>query len=59
MANESAPENRGRIYKAVKVTMIQGDMPLLDKFKLAKEVGFAGVVLLAGWLSRRRADRAN
>ena len=29
----------GRIYKAVKVTMITGGQPLLEKFRMAKEVG--------------------
>ncbi len=37
----------GRIYKAVKVSMIRGDMPLLAKFRLAKEVGFEGISLFA------------
>ena len=36
-----------RIYKAVKVTMIQGDMSLLEKFKLSAEVGFDGISLFA------------
>lgn len=37
----------GRIYKAVKVTMISGKMPLLQKFQLAKDVGFEGISLFA------------
>ena len=37
----------GRIYKAVKVSMIRGEMPLLEKFKLSKEVGFDGISLFA------------
>ena len=37
----------GRIYKAVKVSMIRGDMPLLDKFKLSIDVGFDGISLFA------------
>lgn len=37
----------GRIYKAVKGTMIKGEMPLLEKFKLSKEAGFDGITLFA------------
>lgn len=37
----------GRIYKAVKVSMIQGDMPLVEKFRMSKEVGFDGISLFA------------
>jgi hexulose-6-phosphate isomerase len=37
----------GRIYKAVKVTMITGKMSLLEKFQLAKDVGFEGISLFA------------
>ncbi len=37
----------GRIYKAVKGSMIQGEMPLLEKFRLSKEVGFDGITLFA------------
>jgi len=40
-------EFAGRIYKAVKVSMITGEMPLLDKFRLAKDVGFEGISLFA------------
>lgn len=38
---------KGRIYKAVKVTMIRGDMPLLDRFKIAQDAGFDGISLFA------------
>lgn len=40
------PSDR-RIYNAVKVSMIKGDMPLIDKFRLSKEVGFEGISLFA------------
>jgi len=33
----------GRIKKAVKFQMIQGDLPVVDKFKLLKDIGFDGV----------------
>lgn len=47
-ANAQAPAPfAGRIYKAVKRSMITGDMPLLEKFKLSKEVGFDGITLFA------------
>jgi L-ribulose-5-phosphate 3-epimerase len=39
----SAGQFTGRIKKAVKYHMISGDMSVLDKFKLLKEVGFDGV----------------
>ena len=37
----------GRIYKAVKGSMIKGDMPLLDKFKMSVDAGFDGITLFA------------
>ena len=37
----------GRIYKAVKVSMIREKVPLLEMFKLSKEVGFDGISLFA------------
>jgi L-ribulose-5-phosphate 3-epimerase len=37
----------GRIYKAVKVTMIRGNQPLLEKFEIAKAAGFDGISLFA------------
>lgn len=48
----AAPESNGteiepRIYKAVKVSMIPREMPLLDQFRLAKDVGFDGISLFA------------
>lgn len=46
-ASAQAGQFAGRIYKAVKVSMISGKIPLLDKFKLAKEVGFEGISLFA------------
>ena len=46
-AAPSKGEFAGRIYKAVKVSMISGEMPLLDKFQLAKDVGFEGISLFA------------
>ena len=45
-AGANVPDG-GRIYKAVKVTMIRGDLPLVEKFRLAKEVGFEGISLFA------------
>jgi hexulose-6-phosphate isomerase len=36
-----------RIYKAVKVTMIKGDLSVYDKFRLSKDVGFDGISLMA------------
>lgn len=49
----------GKIYKAVKVTMIQGDMPLLDKFKLSQDAGFDGISLMApGRFDLKEAIRA-
>lgn len=38
---------RGRIYKAVKISMVRGDMPLLEKFRISREAGFEGVSLFA------------
>ncbi|MFT4587394.1 MAG: L-ribulose-5-phosphate 3-epimerase [Candidatus Binatia bacterium] len=49
----------GKIYKAVKATMIRGDMPLLDKFKMSQDVGFDGISLMApGRFDLREAMRA-
>ena len=45
----SSPTEK-RIYNAVKWTMIKNDLPVLDKFKMSKDVGFDGVSLMApGW----------
>lgn len=38
---------KGRIYKAVKVSMVKGEMPLLEKFRMSKEAGFDGISLFA------------
>jgi L-ribulose-5-phosphate 3-epimerase len=38
-----AGEFTGKIKKAVKFGMIKGDMPVMDKFKLVKDLGFDGV----------------
>ena len=35
------------IYKAVKVTMIQGDHSVYEKFRMSSEVGFDGISLMA------------
>lgn len=49
----------GKIYKAVKATMIRGDMPLLDKFKMSQDVGFDGISLMApGRFDLKQAMRA-
>lgn len=37
----------GRIYKAVKVTMIRAGKTTLDKFKIARDAGFEGISLFA------------
>ena len=36
---------RGRIYKAVKWGMIEGDLSVLEKFQLCKELGYDGMEL--------------
>lgn len=46
-ASEAGPSLRGRVDKAVKISMIKGEMPLIDKFRMAREVGFDGVSLFA------------
>lgn len=38
---------KGRIYKAVKVSMIRGGQSTLDKFKIAQDAGFDGISLFA------------
>lgn len=42
-----AGEFTGRIYKAVKVTMIRSGKTTLDKFKIAQDAGFDGISLFA------------
>ncbi len=37
----------GRIYKAVKVSMIPKELSVLEQFQLAKDVGFEGISLFA------------
>lgn len=55
----SAGPFTGAIYKAVKATMIRGDMPLLDKFKMSRDVGFDGISLMApGRFDLKEAMRA-
>ena len=45
---KSARPELGPIHKAVKISMIRPrDMPVEEKFKLAKEVGFKGITLFA------------
>jgi L-ribulose-5-phosphate 3-epimerase len=44
-ANES--NFTDRIYTSLKITMIKGDQPLIEKFRIAKEAGFDGVALTA------------
>ena len=49
----------GRIYKAVKATMIRSDLPLLDKFRMSKDAGFDGISLMApGRFDLKEAIRA-
>lgn len=43
----SASMPKGRIYKAVKVSMIQSGQTTLDKFKIARDAGFDGISLFA------------
>ena len=43
----SGGEFTGRIYKAVKVTMIRTGDSTLDKFKIAQDAGFDGISLFA------------
>lgn len=39
----AAEQTKPRIRKALKIGMIAGEMPLVEKFKLAKRAGFEGV----------------
>jgi len=39
----AAPEKPRKIRKAVKYSMVGGDAPLVEKFKMLKEVGFEGI----------------
>jgi hexulose-6-phosphate isomerase len=41
-AEKGARKDRG-LKKAVKFSMVPGNMPLLDKFKMLKEIGFDGI----------------
>src|SRR4051812_11084478 len=44
--SHKSPRNAGRIFKTCKWGMIQGESKIiLDKFRLAKEVGFDGMEL--------------
>lgn len=43
----TAGDLTGRIYKAVKVTMIRGKLSTLEKFKIALDAGFDGISLFA------------
>lgn len=38
-----AGENTGKIKKAVKYHMVQGDLSVVDKFKLVKDLGYEGL----------------
>lgn len=38
-----AAENKLKLRKAVKLGMVGGNAPLLDKFKMLKEIGFEGI----------------
>ena len=54
----SSPREK-RIYNAVKWTMIKNDLPMLDKFKMSKNVGFDGVSLMApGWFEVKEVLQA-
>jgi L-ribulose-5-phosphate 3-epimerase len=37
----------GRIWKAVKYSMIRGNLPLVDKFRTSQDAGFDGISLIA------------
>lgn len=39
----AAPDKPRKIRKAVKYSMVGGDAPLVEKFKMLKEVGFEGI----------------
>lgn len=41
-AQAAAPPER-RLKKALKLSMVAGDAPLVDKFKMLKEIGFDGI----------------
>ncbi len=41
------PSFKGRIYKAVKVSMVEGSSSLLDTFKMSRDAGFEGISLFA------------
>lgn len=41
----AAPVAKPKIKKSLKIEMVEGDMPLLDKFKMLKELGYDGVEL--------------
>ena len=43
----AAGQLQGRIFKAVKVTMIQAGQSTLDKFKITQDAGFDGISLFA------------
>ena len=40
---EAEPAKKRSIRKAVKLGMVKGDMSLMEKFKLVKEIGFDGI----------------
>lgn len=48
-----------RIYKAVKVTMIKGELSVYDKFRISKDVGFDGISLMGpDWFSVKDVIKA-
>ncbi len=44
-APANTPQPSKRLKKALKIGMVQGDMPLVEKFKMLKELGFEGIEL--------------
>jgi len=58
--SKNSPRNAGKIYKTCKWGMIQGGTKsVLDKFRLAKEVGFDGIELINPMnFGERDADRS-
>lgn len=43
----SRESQQDHLYKAVKITMVKGDLPLLEKFRIVKAAGFDGISLTA------------
>ncbi|MCA9124279.1 MAG: sugar phosphate isomerase/epimerase [Planctomycetaceae bacterium] len=57
-ANESDGYLRGRLYKTLKIGMVQVQGSLVDKFRAAKEAGFHGIELNAPGYDITEVNRA-